>query len=108
MRERFVRDYGCRSTTLVLTASKDLAAYYEDVARACGQEDRRQLDHGRVRGGAEHSQIDISEAPVSASQLAGLINRVLDGTINNKTAKDLFVSCGVAAEMSRTGWCTSK
>ncbi|HYM48174.1 MAG TPA: Asp-tRNA(Asn)/Glu-tRNA(Gln) amidotransferase GatCAB subunit B, partial [Burkholderiaceae bacterium] len=31
-------------------------------------------------------------APVSAPQLAGLIARIADGTINNKTAKDVFAA----------------
>jgi len=92
MRERFVRDYGLPEyDASVLTASKDLAAYYEDVARAVP--DKKIAANwimGEFAAALNNSQIDISEAPVSASQLAGLINRVLDGTINNKTAKDLF------------------
>jgi aspartyl-tRNA(Asn)/glutamyl-tRNA(Gln) amidotransferase subunit B len=34
--------------------------------------------------------LEISEIPVSAAQLALLIQRIADGTISNKIAKDIF------------------
>ncbi len=94
MRERFVRDYGLPEyDASVLTASKGMAAYYEAVAAAVP--DRKIAANwlmGEVAAALNSAQIDIGQAPVSAAQLAGLINRVLDGTINNKTAKEVFAA----------------
>jgi aspartyl-tRNA(Asn)/glutamyl-tRNA(Gln) amidotransferase subunit B len=94
MRERFVRDYGVPEyDAAVLTGSKGMAAYYEAVAGAVP--DRKIAANwvmGEVAAALNSAQVDIAQAPVNAAQLAGLINRVLDGTINNKTAKDVFAA----------------
>jgi len=94
MRSRFVRDYGLPEyDAAVLTGSKSLAAYFEAVAAAVP--DRKAAANwimGEVSAALNSAQIDIGASPVSASQLAGLIGRVLDGTINNKTAKEVFAA----------------
>jgi aspartyl-tRNA(Asn)/glutamyl-tRNA(Gln) amidotransferase subunit B len=94
MRERFVRDFGLPDyDAAVLTASKETAAYYETVAAAVP--DRKIAANwlmGEVAAAVNSAQIDIAQAPVTATQLAGLINRVLDGTISNKTAKEVFTA----------------
>ncbi len=94
MRERFVRDYALSEYDAgVLTSSKAMAAYFEEVARAVP--DRKIAANwimGEVAAALNAAGIEIDAAPVAAVQLAGLINRVLDGTINNKTAKDVFAA----------------
>ena len=93
-RERFVRDYGLSEyDASVLTASKAMAAYFEDLA--VGVADRKIAANwlmGEVAAALNNDQIEIDTAPVRPAQLAGLIGRVLDGTINNKTAKDVFAA----------------
>jgi aspartyl-tRNA(Asn)/glutamyl-tRNA(Gln) amidotransferase subunit B len=94
MRERFVREYGLPEyDASVLTASKDLAAYFEAVARAVP--DKKVAANwlmGEMAAALNDSGLDIAAAPLTAPQLAGLIARVLDGTINNKTAKEVFAA----------------
>ena len=94
MRERFVRDYGLPEyDAAVLTGSKSMASYYEAVAAAVP--DRKVAANwimGEVAAALNSAQTDIEASPVSAAQLAGLIGRVLDGTINNKTAKEVFAA----------------
>ncbi len=94
MRSRFVRDYGLPEyDAAVLTGSKGLAAYYEAVAQAVP--DRKAAANwimGEVSAALNSAQIDIDASPVGAGKLAGLIGRVLDGTINNKTAKEVFAA----------------
>jgi aspartyl-tRNA(Asn)/glutamyl-tRNA(Gln) amidotransferase subunit B len=94
MRERFVRDYGLSEYDAgVLTGSKAMAAYFEAVARAVP--DRKAAANwimGEVAAALNAADIEIEAAPVSAAQLAGLIHRVLDGTISNKTAKEVFAA----------------
>lgn len=94
LRERFVREHGLTDyDASVLTGSKALAGYYEAVAAAVA--DRKAAANwvmGELSAALNSAGIGIESAPVSAAQLAGLINRVLDGTINQKTAKDVFAA----------------
>ena len=59
------------------------------AARRPGQAGR-QLDHGRGRRHAQQGRKDIADAPVQAPALAALINRIIDGTISNKIAREVF------------------
>jgi aspartyl-tRNA(Asn)/glutamyl-tRNA(Gln) amidotransferase subunit B len=100
MRERFVQAYGLSEyDAQTLTASKELAGYFEGVAGAVA--DRKAAANwvmGEFSAALNESALGIAAAPVTPAQLAGLIQRVLDGTINHKTAKDVF-----AALWSREG-----
>jgi len=94
MRERFVRDYALSEyDAQTLTASRALADYYEQTARAVA--DRKAAANwvmGEVLAALNESGLAIEAAPVSAAQLAGLLARVADGTISSKTAKDVFAA----------------
>jgi aspartyl-tRNA(Asn)/glutamyl-tRNA(Gln) amidotransferase subunit B len=102
MRERFVRDYGLPEyDASVLTASKAMATYYETVTKAVA--DKKVAANwmlGEVSAAANNAGINIDAVPVSPQQLAQLINRVLDGTINNKTAKDLFAELWAGGQLA--------
>jgi aspartyl-tRNA(Asn)/glutamyl-tRNA(Gln) amidotransferase subunit B len=93
-RERFVRDYGLPEyDAATLTSSKALADYFEAVAAAVA--DKKAASNwvmGEVLAALNEAEVEIDAAPVSAPQLAGLINRVADGTINIKTAKEVFAA----------------
>jgi aspartyl-tRNA(Asn)/glutamyl-tRNA(Gln) amidotransferase subunit B len=94
MRERFVRDYGLSEyDAQALTASKALAQYFEGAASSVA--DRKVAANwvmGEFSAALNDSALAVEAAPVSPAQLSGLIARVLDGTINNKTAKDVFAA----------------
>jgi aspartyl-tRNA(Asn)/glutamyl-tRNA(Gln) amidotransferase subunit B len=94
MRDRFVREHGLTEyDAQTLTASQPLANYYEAVAAAV--DDRKAAANwvmGEFAAALNESGLGVAKAPVSPQQLAGLIARVLDGTINNKTAKDVFAA----------------
>jgi aspartyl-tRNA(Asn)/glutamyl-tRNA(Gln) amidotransferase subunit B len=93
-RARFVRDYGLPEyDAATLTSSKALADYFEAVAAAVA--DKKAASNwvmGEVLAALNEAEVEIDAAPVSAPQLAGLINRVADGTINIKTAKEVFAA----------------
>jgi aspartyl-tRNA(Asn)/glutamyl-tRNA(Gln) amidotransferase subunit B len=94
MRERFEREYSLPAyDAQTLTASRELAAYYESLATSVAD---KKLAANWVRGElAAHlneSGLAIADAPVSAAQLADLLARVQDGTINNKTAKEVLAA----------------
>jgi aspartyl-tRNA(Asn)/glutamyl-tRNA(Gln) amidotransferase subunit B len=94
MRERFVREYGLSEyEAQTLTATKDLAGFFEGVAAAVA--DKKVASNwvmGEFSAALNASDLPVNRAPLSPAQLAGLIQRVLDGTINNKTAKDVFAA----------------
>ena len=93
-RERFVREYGLPEyDAQTLTATKALADYFEAAAAPVG--DKKAVSNwvmGELSAALNEADLDAAAAPVSAQQLAALVNRVLDGTISNKTAKDVFAA----------------
>ncbi len=94
MRERFVREYGLSDyDAQTLTASKALARYFEEAARQVS--DKKAAANwclGEVSAALNESGLSLEQAPVAPEQLAGLLARIADGTINNKTAKDVFAA----------------
>jgi aspartyl-tRNA(Asn)/glutamyl-tRNA(Gln) amidotransferase subunit B len=92
-RERFQREFGLIAyDAAVLTASQELAAYFEDVARLLPGQAKLGANWvmGELLGRLNKEELDIRQAPVSASTLAGLLRRIADRTISGKIAKDVF------------------
>jgi aspartyl-tRNA(Asn)/glutamyl-tRNA(Gln) amidotransferase subunit B len=91
MQARFVRDYAISAQDAVaLTASRDLAAYFEAAA---GDGDPKTVANwmlGEVAAALNRSEIDIARAPVAPASLAQLLKRIADGTISGKIAKEVF------------------
>jgi aspartyl-tRNA(Asn)/glutamyl-tRNA(Gln) amidotransferase subunit B len=78
---------------MVLTQSKAMAAYFEDVVAAAGKEQAKPAANwlmGDVSSTLNREGIDVAASPVSAEQLALLLKRIADGTISNKIAKEIF------------------
>jgi aspartyl-tRNA(Asn)/glutamyl-tRNA(Gln) amidotransferase subunit B len=96
MRERFVRDFGLPEyDAAVLTQSKAMAAYFEAVVAKAGKEQAKPAANwlmGDVSSTLNRAGVDISAAPVNAEQLALLLLRIVDGTISNKIAKEVFAA----------------
>ncbi|HJV51530.1 MAG TPA: Asp-tRNA(Asn)/Glu-tRNA(Gln) amidotransferase subunit GatB [Noviherbaspirillum sp.] len=94
MRERFVRDYGLPEyDAAVLTQSKAMAGYFEAVVAKAGKEQAKPAANwlmGDVSSTLNREGVDIADAPVKAAQLAVLLQRITDGTISNKIAKEVF------------------
>jgi aspartyl-tRNA(Asn)/glutamyl-tRNA(Gln) amidotransferase subunit B len=91
--ERFLRDYGLSVYEAeVLTASRDLADYFEAVAKTAGAEPKLSANWvmGDLLGALNRDGIALSKSPVSPGQLGGLIRRISDGTISGKIAKHIF------------------
>ncbi len=89
---RYTETYGITDyDASVLVADRDIADYFAEVAEASGE---GKLAANWVMGSvmAELNQQDVSitEFPVTASDLAQLLQRVSDQTLNSKTAKTVF------------------
>jgi aspartyl-tRNA(Asn)/glutamyl-tRNA(Gln) amidotransferase subunit B len=100
MRERFEREYGLPEyDASVLTASKAMATYYEAVARAVP--DKKVAANwvmGEVTASLNDSSRDFASCPVSPGHLAGILIRLLDGSINAKKAKEVFADLWAKGE----------
>jgi aspartyl-tRNA(Asn)/glutamyl-tRNA(Gln) amidotransferase subunit B len=96
MRERFIRDYGLPEyDALILTSSQAMATYYEAVVAKAGKDNAKAAANwlmGDVSSRLNRADIGIEASPVEASQLALLLKRIADGTINNKAAKEVLAA----------------
>ena len=96
MAARFVQDYGLPEyDATTLTQSKAMAAYFEAVAKACGQ---AKLASNWIMGevskwlnAVEDYSFEQFTIFVPAKNLAALISRVADNTISNSAGKTVFV-----------------
>ncbi|MBR7782260.1 Asp-tRNA(Asn)/Glu-tRNA(Gln) amidotransferase subunit GatB [Undibacterium luofuense] len=96
MRARFVEQLGLPEyDATVLTQSKGMATYFEAVVQAAGAAQAKPAANfmmGDVASTLNREGTDISAIPVSAAQLALLLQRITDGTISNKIAKEVFAA----------------
>ncbi|MDR3479075.1 MAG: Asp-tRNA(Asn)/Glu-tRNA(Gln) amidotransferase subunit GatB [Burkholderiaceae bacterium] len=96
MRQRFIDDFGLSEyDASVLTQSKAMANYFEAVVAIVGKEQAKVSANwlmGDVSSTINREGGDIAGAPVSAAQLALLLQRIADGTISNKIAKEVFAA----------------
>ncbi|OZI47455.1 Asp-tRNA(Asn)/Glu-tRNA(Gln) amidotransferase GatCAB subunit B [Bordetella genomosp. 5] len=94
LRARFEADFGLPAYDAAqLSTSRDLAAYFEAVARALPAGQAKLAANwimGEVSATLNREEKDLADAPVQAPALALLINRIVDGTISNKIARDVF------------------
>lgn len=93
-RERFVRDYALSSYDAgTLTASRELADYFEAVAAGCGAPKlAANWVMGELAAALNRSEVDLAQSPVTAEALAQLLARIDDDTISGKIAKEVFES----------------
>jgi aspartyl-tRNA(Asn)/glutamyl-tRNA(Gln) amidotransferase subunit B len=98
-RERFVREYRIPAYDAgVLTASRALADYFEEVARLSGQpKAAANWVMGDILRFLNDDRKTVRECPVSPANLASMITLIREGTISGKMAKE------ISETMYRTG-----
>ena len=91
---RFVRDHGLTAYDAgVLTASRELADYYETVVAGLGGGQHKLAANwvmGELSGALNKDTLDIGQSRIPAGRLAGLLTRIVDSTISGKIAKEVF------------------
>ncbi|CAH2911752.1 MAG: Aspartyl-tRNA(Asn) amidotransferase subunit B (EC @ Glutamyl-tRNA(Gln) amidotransferase subunit B (EC [uncultured Paraburkholderia sp.] len=96
IQQRFVSQYGLTPYHAnVLTSSKATAAYFEAVVEKLGAASAKVAANwvmGEVSSQLNREGLEIAECPVSSAQLALLLQRIADGTISNKIAKEIFLA----------------
>ena len=90
-RERFVSVLGLSDyDASVLAADKDRAAYFEEVAEGRDAKLASNWVNNELYGRLNKEGLTITDCPVSAAQLGGLVALIEDETISGKIAKDVF------------------
>ena len=90
---RFVSEHGLSDYDAgVLTASRELAAYYETVVQKLGGQPKLAANWvmGDLSGALNKENSEVTQSRVSADALAGLLARIHDNTISGKIAKEVF------------------
>ena len=92
-RDRFMQVYGLsRGDAGTLTSSRELADFFELTVEAADGEGKLSANWvmGELSGLLNKEGRDISASPVSPQQLGGMLQRIKDGTISGKIAKQVF------------------
>ena len=92
-RERFMREYDLPAyDASILTGQRPLADYFEAVVKATKARPKAAANWvlGELMGALNKSGLEIGESKVGADQLAALLDRIEDGTISGKIAKEVF------------------
>jgi aspartyl-tRNA(Asn)/glutamyl-tRNA(Gln) amidotransferase subunit B len=90
---RFVAQYGLSGYDAgVLTATREVADFYEATVRAAGGEAKLCANWvmGELAGALNRSGREVDASPVRPEMLGGLVRRLVDGTISGKIAKEVF------------------
>jgi aspartyl-tRNA(Asn)/glutamyl-tRNA(Gln) amidotransferase subunit B len=91
---RFANDYGLSAYDAgVLCASRELGAYFEALVGRAGATNEKLAANwvmGELSSALNRDALDIVDSKVSAQALAGLLLRIVDGTISGKIAKEVF------------------
>ncbi len=103
-RQRFIEEYGIREYDAgVLTGTRPLSEYFDEVAR--NSDDPKMAANwvmGDLLGALKADGKEIAESPVSAAQLAELLNLVSKGELSGKLAKEIFPKMLAGGESART------
>jgi aspartyl-tRNA(Asn)/glutamyl-tRNA(Gln) amidotransferase subunit B len=90
---RFATQYGLSAYDAgVLTASRELADYYEEVVRAAPADAKLAANWvmGDLAAALNKEGLEVSSGKLTAARLAGLLQRISDRTISGKIAKEVF------------------
>ncbi len=90
---RFASQYGLSAYDAgVLTATREMADFYEQTAAACGEEPKLAANWvmGELSAALNKANLEVTASPVGPEALGGLVRRIVDGTISGKIAKEVF------------------
>ena len=93
-RGRFIRDFGLSAyDAAVLTAGREIADYFEAAARGADAKVAKHCANwiaGNLSARLNEEGLDIAQSRISAPALRGLIDRIIDGTLSGKLAREVF------------------
>jgi len=92
-KKRFMKEYDLSLyDASALTTSRELASYFEQTVKLSGGDAKLCANWimGDLTAFLNKNNLDITQSPVSAEQLSGLLRRISDNTISGKIAKQVF------------------
>jgi aspartyl-tRNA(Asn)/glutamyl-tRNA(Gln) amidotransferase subunit B len=92
-KQRFMRDFSLNDyDAAVLTASREMANFYEEVVQVLGGEHKLAANWvmGDFSAALNKDNLEIAGSPVTATMLGELLQRIVDNTISGKIAKEVF------------------
>jgi aspartyl-tRNA(Asn)/glutamyl-tRNA(Gln) amidotransferase subunit B len=94
-KKRFINEFKISSyEATILVSDIDTAKYFEEVVAKMGKNKDMKLAVNWITGELfailNNKNLEISESPISAKNLAKLINLIKNGTISGKIAKTIF------------------
>jgi aspartyl-tRNA(Asn)/glutamyl-tRNA(Gln) amidotransferase subunit B len=99
---RFAAEYGVSAyDAALLTASRELAEYFEAAVRGADAKLAKLCANwinGTLGARLNEENRDIAQCRISAAQLRTLVERIVDGSISGKSAKDVFDTLWAAPE----------
>ena len=88
---RFIKDYGLQAYDAgVLVTERELADYYEDLARGIDAKLAANWLNNEILGRLNKEGLAISQVPVSAAANNAIVKMIADQTISGKIAKDVL------------------
>jgi aspartyl-tRNA(Asn)/glutamyl-tRNA(Gln) amidotransferase subunit B len=98
-KHRFMNDYGLSLyDSSVLIAERSRAEYYETVANDNDPKLAANWVINELLGALNKDEKKLSQSPITAEQLGGLIALISDNTISGKIAKDVFAEMYVSGK----------
>ena len=109
-RQRYMKDFGLSSYDAgILTSSREMADFFEGAVNSLFSQIRSAINlgaapsaepyaaklcanwiNGEVSAQLNRDNLDITQCPISAQQLGGIIMCILDETVSNAGAKEVF------------------
>lgn len=93
-RSRFQEQLGLSAYDAAqLTAQRNTADYFEAVAQELPNDQAKLAANwvlGELAAALNRAELDIADSPLDAPRVAALIKRIIDGTISNKMAREVF------------------
>ena len=90
-KDRFIVDYGLSAYDAgVLVADKETALFFEEAAEGRNAKLAVNWLTTNLFGALNAAGKEITESPISATHLGGLLDLLADGTISSRIAKDVF------------------
>lgn len=90
---RYINELGLSAyDASILTASREMADFFETVLRAVPNDAKICANWimGEVNAQLNRDGLDMTQCPITAQQLGGMLLRISDGTISNSGAKEVF------------------
>jgi aspartyl-tRNA(Asn)/glutamyl-tRNA(Gln) amidotransferase subunit B len=90
-KRRFINDFGLSAYDAgVLVAERETAEYFETVSRGRDAKQAANWVISELFGRLNRAGVAVTESPVSAASLGGLLDLIADKTISNNIAKDVL------------------